>query len=366
MSSKRFGYREDGTLGYCRALPENIGKGNCKHAEHIEVTEEQIVSGFLKQHNEQAIESYLAANGVDSLPPKLSKTEQRALREKPVFTPEELRAQADEVAAQLRLEDFKSIQNFFDEYQRAMTSEELRDQLGWDAEKHLLAYMKSDAPAAVRLREYLGTKAELEALSEILYTNVGAMTKAPRWSSSGRVSIPRVIMSSIDNDMSKENYVASVLFFKGRCCYCNRTLNLDGEYQTVPSGEHITPIWPDDEKAPLGATRYGNMALACKRCNVSRGSRNLEDWLNTNRVIKKEEKVKALARIKAFREYASYQDYTKAESNRFRAAIARVQKLVDVSRDDTGRIIRGEGHGDIIRAALAREKTRLSPRKTGV
>jgi len=366
MSSKRFGYREDGTLGYCRALPENVGKGNCKHAEHIDVTEEQIVAGFLKQHNEQAVKVYLEANGIDSLPPKLSKAEQRAIREKPVFTPQELRAQAEEVASQLRLEDFESIQNFFSEYQRATTSAELRELLGWDAEKYLLSYMESDEPAAVRLREYLGKDADLKALSEILYTNIGAMTKTFRWSSSGRVSVARVIMSTIDNDMTKENYVASVLFFKGRCCYCNRSLNLDGEYQTVPSGEHITPVWPDDEKAPLGATRYGNMALACKRCNVSRGSRDLEDWLNTNRVIKKEEKVKALARITAFREYAGYKDYSKSESARIRAAVARVQKVVDTARDANGQIVRGAGHGDAVRAAIAHAKERLTIKKTGV
>lgn len=366
MSSKLFGYRADGTLTFCRAKPENRGKGKCTHAEHVEVTEEQLKSGYLKEHNEQALVKYMAAMGITELPPILTKAEKRAQRETPVFTSEDLRAQAEAVANEIKTEDFEAIQGFFEEYHRSLSSEELVATVGPNAQKNLLSYMNSEQPAAQRLRAYLGADSELEALSELLYTNIGAMTKSFRWSSSGRVSIPRALMSSVANDMTKENYVASVLFFKGRCCYCNRTLRLSGKYSTVPSGEHITPIWPDDESAPVGATRYGNMALACKHCNVSRGSTDLETWLNTNRIIKKEEKAKALGRIKAFREYAGYRDYTKAESARFRAAIARVQSVSDRGRDSNGTVVRGQGHGEAVRKALSQEKQRLSAGKTGV
>lgn len=34
--ARRVGINADGTVSVCRARPENVGKGRCKHIEHVE------------------------------------------------------------------------------------------------------------------------------------------------------------------------------------------------------------------------------------------------------------------------------------------------------------------------------------------
>lgn len=76
-----------------------------------------------------------------------------------------------------------------------------------------------------------------------------------------------------------------------------------------------------------GATRYGNMALACVACNHARGNQNLEEWvLVTGRIPDREEKARCLARIREFRAHAGYEEYTAEQTKRLNLEIGRMNR----------------------------------------
>jgi hypothetical protein len=353
MSSTVFGVRADGTLASCRAKPENRGKGTCKHSDHIDVTLEELKTGFLQNYNEKAIETYYKKAGLGEVPPNLRKDKRPAIPSKPSFDPAVLHESSDAVANQFRDEDFEFIQDFYKLYERDITATYEREMAAPDFDavearleypiSKLSEYMASDEPTMKRLREYVGDEVKLEALSEIIHHGVGAMTNAYEWTSSGRNSVSRSILSTLWNNMDKKNYVTSVLFFRGRCCYCNRVLSKGAGNSRLPSGEHITPVKPEHESEVVGGTRYGNMALACKTCNGDRGNKELVSWINTTSCIKRDDKAAALGRIKAFREFTGYKDFTPEHSDRIRKAITDIQVEVEKLRDSTGRLKRGEG-----------------------
>ena len=336
MTTKTFGVRADGTLGVCRAKPENRGKGNCDHSEHVELTEKQLTEGFLRLFNENAVQNFFQKNGQEAWSAlQKRKKVKLTLSEKAAFNPDVLEEESNKVAHEIRNEDFHIVKEFYEKYERAMNALERTEYLDGDPAEKLYEYLQSDD--ATKMRDYLGEQADLKALSELLYDGVGAMTNRYTWSSSGRNSIPRSFLSNLRNDMTKENYVTSVLFFKGNCCYCDRPLRKGGQKETYQaSGEHLTPVWPDDENQVVGGTRFGNMALACKRCNGSRGSNDLTTWINGTDSLKKAQKPAALGRIKAFREFTNYHEFTQEESDSIRSALRKIQNEADEIRLSVG------------------------------
>lgn len=355
MSSKSFGVRKDGLLVFCKAKPENRGKGNCFHTEHLDFTKEQISAGALRDYNEKAVEKYVRESGLEPVP--FAKKTKQVKVFSLAYTAAELEESSNEIAEQIKNEDFDFIKNFYEQCQSELFDEETQSNLAKNTAERILNYLESDLPAVIKLREYLGEDTNIKDLSEILFSGVGAMTGAFRWSSTGRASLARSMLSTYKNDMTKNRYVASVLFFAGRCCYCNRGLSRAANQSYQPTGEHITPVWPDDANSAVGGTRYGNMALACRRCNNDRGSEDLSTWINKTSCIRKADKANTLGRIKAFRSFANYSDYSQDESDKIRAAINRAQIELDKIREPNGQIIRG--HGDAIRQKIAQELSQL-------
>jgi len=365
MTVRTFGVGQDGTLTACRAKPENRGKGNCKHTEHIELTLEDLRSGFIQKHNEEALRELYAQAGITEPGGKLSKKaliEATAPKPKSDYRIETLRKASDAVAEQISDHDFKVIQNFYRRYERVMSEKELAKLSDGDVTptERLQTYLESDEPVVKDLRKYLGRDASLKDISDLLYLEVGAMTNAYEWSPGSRSSVPRAYLSTLKNDMTKGNYVASVLYFKGKCCYCDRLLSREGGRNGQPSGEHITPVKPEDDNAVVGGTRFGNMALACTRCNGDRGNSELVSWVNSYRHIPKEDKPFVLGRIKAFRAFAEYEDYSQEESDKIRTCIARVQSEVATLREPDGKFPRGGGHSERIREMIAADIVELS------
>lgn len=341
MTTRTFGVAEDGTLTVCRAKPENRGKGRCKHSEHIELTTEDLRSGFIQSHNEDVLRTLYAKAGVDAL----GKISRRALIEatnpKPAddYEMAELREASDKVAEQISDRDFRLVQEFYRKYERFTAPEVWHNDTETLPTEKVQRYLESDEPTVVKLREYLGD-VSLKDVSDILLLEVGAMTNAYEWSSGSRSSVPRAYLSTLKNDMDKQNYVASVLFFRGRCCYCDRSLSRDGALAEQPTGEHITPVKPESDSAIVGGTRFGNMALACQRCNSDRGNKDLHSWINGTPYVAREQKPIALGRIQAFRSFAKYEEYTQEKSDLIRERIARTQKEIAALRAADGKFPR--------------------------
>ena len=105
-----------------------------------------------------------------------------------------------------------------------------------------------------------------------------------------------------------------MIYFGGRCCYCGRTLRRNPPPEHQASGEHITPINSYETTGTFGATRFGNMALACVKCNNARGNSDLVDFIMTSKTIPQERRVMCLARIKSFRRLALYEEFGYSDS----------------------------------------------------
>lgn len=329
-SSVTFGVGRDGTLGPCRAKPENQGKGNCPHEKHVEITQEHVQMGVVEKYNEEILaktHGKISSEKIDEYPKKVTPNMIQTHPRARILTKKEIEKGAVEVAEKIKKRDWKIIKEFYSKYDRLMTDAERLKIFEGKPEENMIDYLKSEDPTALKLREFLGEGVDLKEFSEIIVQQGGAMTAVKYWDAKGRNSIKRCLMSSYNNDMTKERYIASVLFFGGRCCYCNKPLRKDPPPGRQASGEHITPVNPSEKGEPPGSTRYGNMALACKRCNSERGNTELKEWIAKTKLIKPENKEKALGRIQAFREFALYSEYTKEESERINKTVESINEF---------------------------------------
>lgn len=89
--------------------------------------------------------------------------------------------------------------------------------------------------------------------------------------------------------------------------------------------KHLSPLSPDPGSGQkIGGTKYGNMAFCCSSCNSSRQSKEMVSWLRMAN-MKKENRSYAYGRIRAFREYAGYEEYTQKQSKRINDVINSVK-----------------------------------------
>lgn len=167
----------------------------------------------------------------------------------------------------------------------------------------VLGFLESDTDDARRFRAYCGDDVSMEDVTDMLMCNVHSMTERQPYH--GR-SVRRAVLSATSNDMNKRRYVASVMFFAGRCCYCGVPLHKGrngNQANDTATGEHLDPI----NGFPPGETKFGNMALCCYRCNDDKSDKPLEEWLETTRMLSPEQVRSARESIKSFRDLALYE-----------------------------------------------------------
>ena len=366
-----YGKRSDGCVERCRAKPENRGRGRCPHGEHVALTDAQAqeinqerlseaVPGFHVGAGESANDGAAGgdADGVGAVPvrafarpgagrvggvrvprpggvPKPSPGVFQNSHVSRPLTAKELSEQSARVAASLDEETWGSIRGLWERVNLAIAdgdeaaaadSRALWERAGEKARGLFLAELDADTEDGRRLRAYLGEGVKTSDVADILAFNIGQMT-APVPVKSRDTKLSRHALTAFDNDMNKSRYVMSVLAFGGRCCYCNRPLHRGEPADGQATAEHITPVNPRGGSTVRGATRYGNMALACVACNRARGNQNLEEWvLVTGRIPDREEKARCLARIREFRAYAGYEEYTPEQTKRLNREIGRMNR----------------------------------------
>ena len=250
------------------------------------------------------------------------------------LTRQELIEASRAVAAQFSEKDWLVLQEAGEMYARRINTTAIR-QIYQTHEENIANFLRE--PQARKLRKFLGGGINRNALAKILVNNVKGMTRAEHWKTNSKVSIARAVFSALDNDMTKERYVASVLFFGGKCCYCNCVLHKGAHNAKLATGEHLTPISPEDPNALHGATRFGNVALACYRCNGSRANNELVEWLRTTNVVPKAEKAKVLGRIEAFRRFALYSDYSPQRNAEIMRKVADLNSFMENLKDENGK-----------------------------
>lgn len=344
IGTKVFGRKKDGTLSICRAKPEFRGTGRCNHYEHVSLTDEQINDGYVTKNNEDVLkEKYSSQKLRKNNPSRVPKQKNNKIQnteDADVITREELLEGAKAVSDQITDSDWSFIQDFYNKFDERQMNEEQAQRFD-SVVDNIKDYLSSDDDVASRVRGFLGKDINLDDFSSILVHQVGSMTKAESWRYAKRVSVKRIILSTLDNDMNKERYVASVLFFGGRCCYCNTALRKSPPSKKQATGEHITPISPENPDDIHGGTRYGNMALACLECNSSRGNKELVEWLSETKLIENKDKAAVLGRINAFRKFCLYSEYSRKENDYIVSQIRDIEDYVKSKKDRTGVFIDG-------------------------
>jgi len=348
-----YGTKPDGTLNVCRAKPEYRGRGTCKHEEHVEL-ERAGAEAFVAKYNEKALEEYYAQQEKEReallknrrMPENVSADEIQSHSGGRVLSKEELTRGANKVSESFKKNDWEFINEFNKKYDSRMGFNHRFK----DAAENISDYLKSDDETASKLRDFLGDEVNLDEFSEIIVYQVKAMNYAEKWVKGKRPSMKRVIFSTLNNDMTKKRYISSVLFFGGRCCYCNKVLRKNPPPGHQASGEHITPLSPENPDAVHGGTRYGNMALACVACNRDRKNTDLVEWVSKTRCIPAKDKVFVLGRIQAFREFALYEEYTKEENDRILETVNELQDFVAKCRKGDGQYI--DNYNELINERL--------------
>lgn len=167
----------------------------------------------------------------------------------------------------------------------------------------ILQYLNSDNENARRFREYCGHDVDMNDVADMLVSNVSAMTH--RLPYRGH-SVRRSVLSGTSNDMNKKRYIASVMYFAGRCCYCGVPLrkgNAGAQSNDTATGEHLDPL----DGMPPGETKFGNMALCCYRCNSDKGNKPLDEWIGTTKLLSDAQRQTARETIHSFRELSMYE-----------------------------------------------------------
>lgn len=354
-NTKIYGVAADGTYQICRAKPENRGRYNCHHEEHEEVENTPEMMKTINLYNEKILEEtygeagYLEKSQKSSTPSEVTANHIGAINDGNYLTKEEIVNASNKVAESFSDNDWSFFKKFYEKYEEEVLDDEIHKRFD-KAENNLQDILNDDKDEDMqKLREFLGEDIDTKELSQILVRRVGAMTSSKIWtnrSRRARVSLRRSIMNSFDNDMTKDRYISSVLFFGGRCCYCNCILRKNPPRQA--SGEHLTPVSPEKPEDPLGSTRYGNMALACTNCNGERGNKELLSWLQSTKRIPENEKPNVLGRIRAFRKFALYKEYNDREKQLIESKVKemedyrasfQIQKDNAYTYEDGGKII---------------------------
>lgn len=318
---------ETGELTICRAKPENRGKGRCYHTSHPDVS--FMTQDDIHEFNERKLAQYYKKNDGEKHVRKVNNPFSAV-----TLTEEEFNHSVSGISQAFPQEAYDYIKQITTNVHRRLSDNQLNKIFDSTAE-NIQDYLESSDPIARQTRLYLGKDISLKDFSELIAFNVSSMTRSEKWRANNRRNpgINRVVMTSIANDMTKERYIASMLFFGGRCCYCGQPVaKTKGPRQAT--GEHITPVSP--KTPPPGATRFGNMALACAACNKNRSNEQLETWVVKTSRIKPENKKQVLSRIQQFRNFALYKDFTKKEAEEITLAIDHLHHIKSANVEQGG------------------------------
>lgn len=308
-----------GGLSICRAKPENRGKGRCHHQSHVSKAELDKDSITIQQYNEFLL---------SKTPPAPSLKKAASSKKNVVqggtggiaLSEQEFHEASDTLADAFPKEDWNYITQFYQEFQERLDDEELREHFE-SSRDNIYSYLTSDSPIAKKTRDFLGPEIDLYDFSSILVSATKSMKRVRLENSASHpIQMRRTVLSQIHNDMSREKYVATVLFFAGRCCYCSCVMTKTPG-PTQATGEHLTPNHSSQSHDIVGATRFGNMALACFACNNSRKNIPLKTWIKTADTLTPQQREKALKRIETFRGFAKYSEFSKEDSRLIEAKI---------------------------------------------
>lgn len=218
----------------------------------------------------------------------------------------------DAVGSAITEDDWQRLTSISDKINGMVESRPGRDSTSLRAtRKRILGFLKSDADDATRFRAYCGDDVDMEDVTDMIMGNVHSMTERQPYH--GR-SIRRSVLSATSNDMNKRRYIASVMFFAGRCCYCGVPLHKGkngNQSNDTATGEHLDPI----NGFPPGETKFGNMALCCYRCNDDKSDQPLDQWLDSTRMLSPEQVRSARESIKSFRDFALYEPMSEERAN---------------------------------------------------
>lgn len=305
-----FGRTTDGTLSQCTAKPENRGKGNCPHSAHFELPAdkaEQILQKDAERQLEKQYNKLVLLKKRDEKRERKEKVKAAEMERFQKFINTK-KTEIDDLTEHYSSEDLRYIDTFIDDLKN-LSTDNLKESALYEkiVEKHLM----SSSYSARKVREKFGNDYSVSDISKLLVRTPSSMTKKLK-SKNGNHSSSRIILSSIANNMNRENYIKSVIYFGGKCCYCGTTLKTeDGENCQKATGEHLTPLSPDNKDAVRSSTRFGNMALCCENCNRSRRNEDLEPWIVKTSRVKRNRKVHIISKIRAFREFAEYKEFNK-------------------------------------------------------
>lgn len=333
------GTKKDGSVSECKASPENRGKGKCKHFEHTEIDSNKI-NDYIKTRNEEklkkdfgnfvALNKHSAENKQITKAPSRLRKKNKPLGENIMFI-EDLNeeSKALENYYESELSNTKAIDEFCNVYESLIDSKDKEENT-----ERLINFLNSDDKIAKDLRVYLGNDVKVETISKMLAKLPNSMYRV-RWKGSGAASSARAILSRAFNDISnnKANYAKSVLYFKGKCCYCGCAFDYDDSKKT-PTGDHITPISPEDPTHIPGATKMGNMVMACQNCNLKKKDVHVETWLAKNQSMHNNYKPKTLAKLNAFRKSVNYREFNYKEFAKINESINEVIEITEKYKQD--------------------------------
>jgi len=322
MSTKRLGRTREGVLTVCQAKPENVGKGKCSHHTHFEIPVEKVQKTLLRDEEQRLERKH------QKQIKKILKTEKRKEPEqnpqdiKEQFYTKERYAEIESLKSEYSKENMSFVNHFAEKFDELLIVASRRR--GIPPEPIIERFLQSKDPLAVKVRNNFDKDVSEYEIAKLLCNPPRSIKRRVEFKDKN-VSTARLLLSRIDSNMDRINYVKTVVYFGGRCCYCRKYLENKNDNKRQATGEHLTPLSPskNEKNALFGSNRFGNVVICCSDCNQKKDNSSLEQWIAVSS-IEEDTKNSVIARIEMFREFAEYRDFNKEFTNKISAVIDKI------------------------------------------
>lgn len=181
------------------------------------------------------------------------------------------------------------------------------------------------------------TKADAKAMAEMCLRPPAALRDKIAECSSPY----RYMMVNVENDLTEQRVMMTVLASYGRCVYCNVTVK-PYVLITQPNGvraddlrataDHIYPVHPDpDTDDAAGGTVFGNMAISCLACNQDKANHSPVKWLASTDLLDTSARTNARRRLDLLRVIAGWEPVSKSRMDTINEEVSIIRRLVELN-----------------------------------
>lgn len=142
-------------------------------------------------------------------------------------------------------------------------------------------------------------------------------------------TISRRILSMTAKQITRTEFIQTILWFNGKCAYCGCEMKKSGNSDKCRTADHIIPMALDYNNGGMGETAFGNIILVCRKCNSAKDNMTLDNWIKTKYHDNSELGNVIKHNIQSFMNYTNYHPMSK---NTAKFAYNEINQLIELEQ----------------------------------